>query len=277
MDQQANLYSRETLNNQNRITAYDGVAKTIGLTLEKNNKVYERTVDHITQELLIMKRNQRTADVALETANNNAVQHIATADTALKSIPQVASAIQSHKKRYKEAAFFQSKSSAMIANDKKGVQLSALMHDIDFDIPNPFALDEIKEENWGEYQRQLTLLFNTHNLSNSGLSDKQSWLKRQLALYVITKTLSESVKIPDTASNNLTALTGEPTVSIKSALFERYKQVMTDINTQTNTKAAPLNSLLVIHNIQLSQKNLLLSEIKQTKQLKNALLSLPKI
>ena len=278
MDQQANIYSSETLNNMNRVRGYDGVAKTIAFTLEIINKIYERTIDHISQEIYQIKKNEKLGALAFANAKDNAVSHISSANSALKAAPSLASEIEAHKVRYKESNYFHSESSKTISNDKSGLQIPILINDIDFDIPNPFSLDEISSENWEEYQKLLTLLFNGDNLaSKTKATDKQKWLKRQLALHVIGKSLSASIKIPDNRASTLLPLINEPSVTLKSALFERYKQEMTDVNMQTNTKASPTKSLLVIHNIQLSQKNLLLREIKETKQLKNALLALSKI
>ncbi|MBL0710755.1 MAG: hypothetical protein JJV99_07065 [Colwellia sp.] len=275
MQQQAKVYSQDTLSSQQRITAYDGVSKTITFTLEKYSKIYERLVDHISTELFNMKQGEKIGSVAYENAKSQELASIPISDNALKAIPQLASEITANQVRFKEAATYQIEMSKTITSDAGGIQIPLLMNDIDFSIPNPFTVDIIDEEHWESYQKLLTLIFNSEDISGrSSINERQRWVKKQVALLVVSKALSEMVKIPSDRANELLALTGESDVTIKSALFERYKNEMLNVNTQTQTKASSIKSLLVIYNMQLAQKNLLLNEIKNTKQMKNSLLAI---
>ena len=76
MQQQAKVYSQDTLSSQQRITAYDGVSKTITFTLEKYSKIYERLVDHISTELFNMKQGEKIGSVAYENAKSQELASI---------------------------------------------------------------------------------------------------------------------------------------------------------------------------------------------------------
>ena len=110
--------------------------------------------------------------------------------------------------------------------------------------------------------------------SNNTLSERQAYLKRQYALSIISKVFSEFIEVPDNEGDDLALLTGKNNSTVKEAMFEQYRQHLNDINVQTNTKTAPIDSLLIMANLQLAQKNMLLREIANTKRLKNSLLAL---
>lgn len=275
IDQQANLYGEEYEASQNRVRAYDGLAKVVTLTLEAGAAINERITDHIAQEILNIKKTEKVAAVVYRNGLHDFAFNLPFENNMLSAIPQLSKEIEVHKTRYKEASKYQLEMTKKISMDSEGIQLPVLLGDIDFEISNPFTLDEIEEEYWEEYQKFITLVFNNSSKSSdNSLIKRQVGLQKQLALHVLSKSLSEMVKIPEDRADELLSLTGEGTTTIKAALFEQYKQEMMNVNTQTVTKSSPVEALLVINNLQLAQKNLLLKEIRDTKKLKNALLSI---
>ncbi|MDI4652582.1 MULTISPECIES: hypothetical protein [Pseudoalteromonas] len=275
MEQQASLYSQETIANQKRITAYDGVAKSINLTLEQFAVINERLIDHIAAELFNIKKNTRQADLVHESAKNAGVSDIPHVSNALVAAPELAKAIELHKQRAGEAILFQNDIAKEISAPQQNQQMASLIDDLDFEIPNPFNLTQIPEENWDEYQKLLTLVYNNKpKIEDAGLQERVTHIKNQFVLSVLTTALSKLVTIPDEKAETLLALTGDSKTNINKAMFETYKQELMNVNTQTYTKSAPVNSLLIINNLQLAQRNLILQEINNTKKLKNTLLAI---
>lgn len=278
MDQQANLYSAEITASQSRIRAYDGMAKTVTITLEAGSSTYQKITDHIASEMFNIKKSERIGDQVYENSLLESTINLPTANNMLTAIPQLSEAIKSHKKRFKEASKYHLEMANTVTASSEGVQIAVLLNDIDFDIPNPFSVDEIEGKYWDEYQRFIALIFNIkNNGQGQSLINRQNDLKKQFALHALSKSLSETVKIPVERSSELIDLVGESDVTINSALFEQYKQEMMNVNTQTTIKASPVHALLVIYNLQLAQKNLLLKEIRDTKRLKNSLLAISEI
>ena len=275
MEQQASLYSQETIANQRRITAYDGVAKAIGITLEQSAIINERLIDHIGTEFFNIKKNYRQGDLVVENAKKAVVNEIPHVNTALVAAPELALAIESHKKRSDESMLIQNGIANEISSPHKNQQLSSLIEDIDFEIPNPFNLEEISEDNWEEYQKLITLVYNNRPKSNTAdLQERVNQIKNQMALSILTSSLSKLVTIPNDKAETLLALSGDTTTNVNKAMFDTFKQELLNVNTQTFTKSAPVDSLLIINNLQLAQRNLILQEIHNTKKLKNLLLAI---
>lgn len=277
-EQQASLYSEGHQVTQKRLTAYDGVAKTITASLEVSNKTHERIVDHISQELLIMKRNLRMGELTNSTAKRSAMLQLAALDNSLTAIPALGDELAKSEKRAKEATQYQFLMSNAVTKDSAGNQIQVMLNNVDFDIPNPFSVQSIDEKHWKSYQDRLMVSFNTKHIDKMDtLLEKREYLKRQIAMAAISESLSEMVKIPDENSKSLAHLSGEPNVTLNHALFEQFKQEMMDINVQSNTKAVPVDALRAILVLNLAQKNLLLSEINKTKKLKNSLLAISEL
>lgn len=278
LEQQANLYSDDSLASQKRISAYDGVAKSIVFTLEKSIATKEKLTDHIVQEVANMKKSLSIAKLASENTKQSAILSLDQLNETLVATPQVADGIVNHKKRYKEAVSYQLQMSQKIEQDSASVQLHSLLQSIDFDLPNPFTVSSIEEADWENFQKLLTVTYNNKSyIENRTFLDKQRYLKKQIALSIIAKIFSEMVEVPHEHSTDIVKLTGAPSVNINEVLYKQFKRQMLNVQTQTITKSAPINSLLIIHNLQLAQKNLLLSEIKNTKELKNSLLAISSI
>ena len=275
IDQQASIYSAEYEAHQARVAAYDAMGKVINGDLEKNSITFERMIDNLVSQIFILKKSLRVGDLAVENSKRANIENILTVNNTLIAIPQLAKAIEQSKIQAKESSAYQIKMSQHIGDNNLTNQKLALLRDVDFDIPNPFTAESISKENWIQYQKQLFLTFNMKPFtSNNTLSERQAYLKRQYALSIISKVFSEFIEVPDNEGDDLALLTGKNNSTVKEAMFEQYRQHLNDINVQTNTKTAPIDSLLIMANLQLAQKNMLLREIANTKRLKNSLLAL---
>lgn len=278
INQQATLFSDETELSKSRIRAFDGLTKKITAQLELSAVEQERRFDHLANQLYIIKKSLRVGDVAADNSSVQQSSELLTSNNALEAISQLLAAINKSQFRVKTANLVQHKLSEVTGNNNLANQRLSLIADIDkidFSKANPFVADELDPELWEQYQKLLFLTFNFKAANETvTLSSRQKYLKRQMALSVVSQLLAENTIIPEDLNSELIPLANKRTITTKHALYETYRQHLLDEAVQLNVKSSSVRSLLVIYNIQLAQRNLLLSELNRLKQSKNALAAL---
>jgi len=271
----AELSTVEQLSSQAFIRALDGVEKNISAQFEKMGIENTAKAEHFANTLLVYKKELRVADVALQNSMDTQISNVDFSNDAFLMSTELLLSNQEKERLRQKAHQHQLLSPSHIGSNNIATQRSAMMNSTDLTMDNPFIENEIDKELWSEYQRYIALVFNfTPQNSIIDVVGKREQLKRLFALNTLSTFMSENVFIPNSESLKLSKYLGSNSISVKKTLFNSYQKLLLDSNTQLQTKLSNEKTLLIIHNIQLAQRNMMLNELRKVKLMKNEMSSL---
>jgi hypothetical protein len=269
------ISTQEQLASQSYITALDGVEKKISTQIEMLGMANVAKTDYLATQVLQVKKEIRVVDRLLINNKKGQIKSLAFANNALLMSTEFIKNHDESENLRKKAYHTQRMIPSNLGTNNIIAQRTAMMNEVNLNSENPFIAIKLDKELWEEYQKYVALIYNfTPQDAITSLSSKRTQLKRLVALNALSGFMSENVSIPEVDSKSLSQYLGTKSLTVKNVLFNSYQKHLLDVNTQLQTKVSNELSLLVIHNIQLAQRNMMLNELRKIKQSKNVLSSL---
>lgn len=187
----SNYYERVNLNNSNRATALDGVAKSIAIALDLFSEVQTRSTDHFVNSYQQIQTELRTADLVKEnTLNLNPSEGAPTGTFLLSHIDDFANSYH-HQKALDSINDYVSNRADAINSTQQGLLLAQANHKADselsiYDLPQQILDGTLTDEEWLETLQSIAALY-TKLKSSDDIESKRLNIRNQLALNMLSK------------------------------------------------------------------------------------------
>jgi hypothetical protein len=267
----ASISVQESKSNLTRISAYDGIASKVSLTLQMNDIEKDFIQNNHLMQVEKLSKNWKAAEDAVHKTetmgkmkNDSLLNSMAASQTIGRNSDLMDDLLLG------SDLFIQENNSFDDINEFR--EKSGLLADISHEAPNPFVTDEVDISFFMEYQKQLILLFNHNKGEPKDIYDATERLKSRLILNIMNFDILHNTSFESDGS--IESLTMQSNATVARAKADLYRRLMLDKHALTSLETQTNGSLQLTNVIVKSQKNLLLQEILKVKKQKNMLLGL---
>ena len=232
----------------------------------------EKVTDHLIESLSRLKREMAIVNQVKENSRYEEINEIIFINNKVASTPEISDLIIEAQKLSQEHSVAQSSMGLTLSNQSDN-QISGLLKELSYEVKNPLTNPDLDSELLTEYRKGLFLLFNAETKHPDQYTKKLIQSERDIILAVIGKFISENIAVNET-SDAFINITGSDSATVEKLMFDNYKELLLQVDEQTQIKLSRYETLLVIHNLQLAQRNIMLNEFRKIKSIKTALLAL---